>query len=152
MEAKLIIQIILNLIYVGIFLSVSYYDLKERRVPNNIVFPAMGLGFIAMFFFPPGWGSGLLGALIGGGIMLLPVVAFGKKGGMGDVKLAMFMGLIIGSSDIFTALLVAHVAAAFLFIGMLFKWLQRDSLIPFAPFLSFGALWVMFVPNLLERL
>lgn len=140
-----LIDLILVLIYTGIFLAVSFFDLKERRVPNNIMFPAIVLGFIAMFY-RPGWQSGLLGAALGAGIMLLPVLTFGKKGGMGDVKLAFFMGLILGYPGILVALIIAHVSTIFLWVGILLKKLTRKSLIPFAPFLSFGALVILFLP------
>ena len=117
-------------------------------MPNNIMFPAILLGLIAMFY-RPGWQSGLIGAAVGAGIMLLPVVTLGKKGGMGDVKLAFFMGLILGFPGVLVALIIAHVSTIFLWIGILLKKLTRKSLIPFAPFLSFGALVILFLPYFL---
>ncbi|MDJ0754758.1 MAG: A24 family peptidase [Ardenticatenaceae bacterium] len=121
----------------AILIAVSISDLRERRVPNKIIVPAIGISLLLMFI-TPGWRSGLLGAAVGAGFMLIPVVALGKKGGMGDVKLAFFMGLILGYPLIIPALIVAHLSASLLLIGVLFKKINRQTLIPFAPFLSIG--------------
>ena len=141
-------EIVLDLVYCSLLLAVSIFDLRERRVPNRIIFPAIVIAGLAMFL-RPGWRPALLGALVGGGFMLIPVLAFGKKGGMGDVKLAFFMGLILGFPNIIPALIIAHVATLFLWVGVAFKWLDRRALIPFAPFLALGTAALLLAPYVL---
>lgn len=137
---------ILTIIYILILLSVSINDIRTMKIPNKIMFPAIVLAFLMVGARPYyEWGSPLLGALFGGGFMLIPAVAFGKNGGMGDVKLAIFMGLILGFPNIIWALLLAHMSAALLIIGVPFGWVDLKSKIPFAPFLSFGTLTLMLI-------
>lgn len=131
--------------YALVLISVAYTDLRERRIPNKIIVPALGVALVAMFYIP-GWQSALIGAAVASFVFILPVISFGKQGGMGDVKLAAFIGLILGWPVTFTALVIAILlAAAVALIGVLIgKW-NRKSLIPFGPFLSLGALICLFV-------
>ena len=142
------LKIVLDLIYFGVLVIVSLTDLRSKRIPNNIILPAIGLAMVAMFY-KPGWGTALIGAFLGAGFMLLPVVAFGKHGGMGDVKLAFFMGLILGFPGIVFALIVAHLSTVVLWIGVLLKRLSRKSIVPFGPFLAFGTAVFLILPYFL---
>jgi prepilin signal peptidase PulO-like enzyme (type II secretory pathway) len=141
------LQIILQLVYIGVLLAVSYTDLREKRIPNKIIVPAIGLAMIAAFVIGE-WKTAVLGALFGGGFMLIPVLTLGKRGGMGDVKLAFFMGLILGFPLIVFALIVAHLSAIVLWIGVWLKRLNRKSTVPFGPFLAFGTLIFLVLPYL----
>lgn len=142
------LKIVLDVIYFCVLVTVSFTDLRSKRIPNKIIFPAIVLAFIAMFY-TPGWRTALIGAVVGAGFMLLPVVAFGKHGGMGDVKLAFFMGLILGFPGIVFALIVAHVSTVVLWLGVVLKRLNRKSIIPFGPFLAFGTAVFLILPYLL---
>ena len=142
------LKIVLDIVYFCVLVAVSFTDLRSRRIPNKIIFPAIGLALIAMFY-TPGWRTALIGAALGAGFMLLPVVAFGKHGGMGDVKLAFFMGLILGFPGIVFALIVAHLSTIVLWIGVWLKRLNRKSVVPFGPFLAFGTAVFLLLPYLL---
>lgn len=83
--------------------SVSYFDLRERRIPNKLLAAALCFGFGVY-----GWASaiagievvsrgimyGLLGVAIGT-IVLLPAYAL-RQVGAGDVKLMMVFGFLLG--------------------------------------------------------
>lgn len=142
------LKLVLDLVYVAVLLGVTYKDIRERRIPNVVIGPAILLATVALFFVFPGWRAGAIGAFFGAGVMLIPVVTMGKKGGMGDVKLAFFMGLILGWPLILPALIIAHLSAATLLIGVIFKWLDRHTLIPFGPFLALGTLILLAIPYL----
>lgn len=142
------LKIVLDIVYFCVLVTVSFTDLRSKRIPNIIILPAIGLAMIAMFY-KPGWGTALVGALLGAGFMLLPVIAFGKHGGMGDVKLAFFMGLILGFPGIVFALIVAHLSTVVLWIGVLLKRLNRKSVVPFGPFLAFGTAIFLILPYIL---
>lgn len=141
-------KITLDLIYIAILLAVSYFDIRERRVPNKIVGPAIGIALLAMFITSE-WRSGLAGAGFGAAFMLIPVLTLGKKGGMGDVKLAFFMGLILGFPAIIAALIISHLSSLILWVGVLFKRLNRKSQVPFAPFLALGTIVLLLLPYIL---
>lgn len=138
------LSITLYIIYLGVLIAVSITDIRTRKILNKIIVPAMGLAVIAMFY-QPGWISAMQGALLAGAFMLVPVVALGKGGGMGDFKMAIFMGLILGFPNVVWALVIAHVGGALLLIGVPFGWISLKSKVPFAPFLAAGAIFILTV-------
>jgi prepilin signal peptidase PulO-like enzyme (type II secretory pathway) len=68
-----------------------------------------------------------------------------KKGmGFGDVKLAFFMGLFLGT-NVIIAFYIAFIAGALVaLILMIFKKANRKTVVPFGPFLILGTLVVWF--------
>lgn len=78
-------------------------DLKNRKIYNNVIFPALLLAFLMNGIFH-GW-SGLLDSLIGFltglGILLIPYLMGGM--GAGDVKLLALVGAAKGASFVFVA-------------------------------------------------
>ncbi len=117
-------------------------DLVERRLPNRMVVPGLAVGAVAAA------GSWLatgrtpwipvVAALVVGGVLLLLALAGGV--GMGDVKLAAFIGL---ASPTLGIAVVAPVAA-FLLGGLVsvVVLVRRGAgtRIPFGPFLLVGYL------------
>lgn len=108
--------------------SAATTDLRERRIPNLLVFPVMLIallghlfhnGLDGLLFFGLGWGAGLL-------VFLLPF-ALGAMGA-GDVKLMAAIGALMGWRFILVTALYASVAGFFVAIVILaFKrgWLLR---------------------------
>lgn len=122
-----------------VLVYVSITDMCERRIPNRIMFPALACALLLALIQPERW-SLLLGGVLAGVVLLLPALLYGlDKAGGGDVKLALFLGLVLGWPNVFLALVIAF-ASAFLFSvgGILLGRLSRHSLIAFGPFLAFG--------------
>lgn len=70
--------------------------------------------------------------------------------GMGDVKLAVFMGLVLGWPNILTALFLAFLIGAFVsIILIIFKKKTLKSQIPFGPFLALATVVVIFLGDVL---
>ncbi len=70
--------------------------------------------------------------------------------GFGDAKLGLVIGLILGASSGFSAVIFAFwLGAAFGIISMIFshKKITMKSEVPFAPFLVLGA-WLALIFNL----
>jgi len=129
------------LAYVVALIAVAYSDLRERRIPNRIIYPAILVALGAMFRFP-GWGSALLGGAVAGLVFIIPVFIYGpERAGIGDVKLAFFIGLIFGfSMTLYWALLVGFGSAALVgLVGIALRKMSRKSLLPFGSFLALGA-------------
>lgn len=89
-----------------IVVSVAFFDLRERRIPNLIVMPACLLG-LTIHTFESGW-SGLLFALkglgVGFAILLIPYLVKGMKAG--DVKFMMAIGSFVGGTTVVRVLLI----------------------------------------------
>lgn len=93
----------LNAVLVIVLLISVITDLKERKIYNKVIFPAMLLVFL-LHGFMFGW-SGLLdsfiGFLTGLAILLIPYLMGGM--GAGDVKLLALVGAVKGASFVFVS-------------------------------------------------
>lgn len=95
-------------------LVVAFYDLRERRIPNFLVFPAMLVG-VLIHLLAGGGGlhgqgeygrlTGLVGLVAGFLLLLIPYVVGGMKAG--DVKFLMAIGALAGWSGAVRILLAA---------------------------------------------
>lgn len=77
-------------------LLASWIDYAQRRVPNwlNAALLLTGLALQAAYFGWGGVGLGLLGALVGFGLLIVPWMMHGM--GAGDVKLMAAIGAFLG--------------------------------------------------------
>ncbi len=133
---------ILHVIYGAALALMAYHDLRRRRVPNVISYQAILFALGAAVTAPGGPGPALLAAAVAALAMLIPVAVYGaQRAGMGDVKLALFIGLILGwSPALFWAAFVAFVSAAMVSLaGILLGRLTFKSSVPFGPFMALGA-------------
>jgi leader peptidase (prepilin peptidase)/N-methyltransferase len=123
---------------------VSATDLSHRIVPNVVVLPAAATVLVAMTALEPSpeW---LLGAFGAGLFLFLAALAYPKGMGMGDVKLALLLGAMLGRT-VPVALMVGMVAALVPSFVLLARHgtAARKMGIPFAPFLSFGGIVALF--------
>ena len=124
--------------------TVSATDLSHRIVPNVVVLPAAAIVLVAMTALHPGaeWALGAFGASF---FLFLAALAYPAGMGMGDVKLALLLGAMLGRT-VPVALMVGMVAAlvpsAVLFARH--GSAARKMGIPFAPFLALGGVVALF--------
>jgi leader peptidase (prepilin peptidase)/N-methyltransferase len=143
-------------VYVGAFLSlffivmlaIALIDARLRVIPNRLVYPAW-LGFAALILAGELTGEPLsaLGAVLGslgyGGPLMVVAIASGGMG-MGDVKLAALIGLVLGAVGL--SYVATAAAAAFLaggigaLVALLVLRRGRRQTIPFGPYLAAGAI------------
>ncbi|MGJ9373650.1 prepilin peptidase [Nesterenkonia sp. CF4.4] len=129
-------------------LALSFIDLREHRLPNRILYPWAGitLGLLmpsALLLGEP-WAAlrALAAGLVWGGLFLLVRLAAPPALGMGDVKLAVVLGLYTGFVSWDTVL--AAVVLSFLLGGMVSAGLlisgrgTAKTAVPFGPFLLVG--------------
>lgn len=92
------------------------------------------------------WVSRVIGAVFGFVFFeFLVLVTKGKGIGMGDVKLALPLGLLFGWPDILLVVGSAFVCGAF--VGIVLIMMKKKTMqgtLPFGPFLTFGAAFVFF--------
>lgn len=125
----------------------SVIDIKQKRIPDWIVFPGV---IVLLCFRVFGFENSAL--LILSDIILGSLIFFGirflTKGklGMGDVKFAALMGVFIGFPGWFVATgLASLLGLAFAVTGLFFGKINKDTKIPFAPFLTVGSIGAYFI-------
>jgi leader peptidase (prepilin peptidase) / N-methyltransferase len=127
-----------------VLVVLSAIDFTHRIVPNRIVLPAALVVLVAQTALEPGpeWALGALGAA---GFLFAAALAYPAGMGMGDVKLALLLGAMLGRT-VSVGLMVGMVAALVPSIVLLARHgsAARKMGIPFAPFLAFGALVALF--------
>lgn len=142
-----------GVLYACFLILMAITDLESQRILNAVVFPALGLALIASPFTPGRTAVSLIlgGVLAFGTTFLLAVLIPGGMG-MGDVKLATFVGLIVGFPQIAFVLLLAFVLGGAIAGGLLLsRHLHRGDRIAFGPFLTLAALvGLLYGPNLLQ--
>lgn len=127
-----------------VLVAISAIDLEHRIVPNRIVVPAAALAVVAQLVREPSleWPLGALGASL---FLFVAAVAYPRGMGMGDVKLALLLGAVLGRSvaaGLMIGMIAALVPAMVLFARH--GSAARRATIPFAPFLAFGAVVALF--------
>jgi leader peptidase (prepilin peptidase) / N-methyltransferase len=127
-----------------VLVVLSAIDLTHRIVPNRIVLPAALVVLVAQTALEPSpeWALGALGAA---GFLFAAALAYPAGMGMGDVKLALLLGAMLGRT-VSVGLMVGMVAALVPSVLLLARHgsAARKMGIPFAPFLAFGALFALF--------
>jgi leader peptidase (prepilin peptidase) / N-methyltransferase len=132
-----------------VLVAVSATDLTHRIVPNRIVLPAAVIVLVAQTALHPSpeWALGALGA---SGFLFAAALAYPAGMGMGDVKLALLLGAMLGRL-VAVGLMIGMVAALVPGIVLLARHgsAARKMGIPFAPFLALGAVVALFAGNAL---
>jgi len=126
--------------FAALLLVIFVTDLEQQIIPNVIVYPAIALAFLVPWLTGShDLISALIGASVGAGL-LLPIAFFFPNGmGMGDVKLAALMGVLVGFPMIFVALLLGIVLGGLTAVFLLVtKRRGRKEALPLAPFLIVG--------------
>ena len=135
---------VLAAFFCAVLVAISATDLEHRIVPNRIVLPAAAAVLVAQTALHPSveWAIGAVGAA---GFLLAAALAYPRGMGMGDVKLALLLGAMLGRTVPVALLLgcfAALVPAAVLVARHGSR--ARKLAIPFAPFLALGAVVALF--------
>ena len=127
--------------------AIAWSDLRSRRIPNIIVFPAALVG-LAFNLGLRGW-EGLLFGLKGLGLafvlLLIPYMVGGMKAG--DVKFLMAVGAFLGATDVFRALLATVLCYP---VFAAFAVIKEGKL--GAPWVRFRRVWWNFPGFFISRL
>lgn len=142
------------LVWIFVLVAVSAIDLEHRRIPNKVLFPGsavVGLLLIAAAVadrHPRLLLSGAEGAVLYAAPLLLLALIVPGGMGLGDVKLAGFIGMVLGSIGLpavgvgaFTGFLIGSVVGVLL---ILTGAKTRKDTIPFGPSMAAGALTALF--------
>jgi len=152
------LQTLVYTILSSALIIISFIDLDEQIIPDEISLSGIVIGFLISFFVPYiSYFNSLLGILAGGGIIFLIALAglaiFKKEAmGGGDVKLAAMIGAFIGWRYIILSLFIGFfIGAVTGILLILSKVKNKDDIIPFGPFIVLGSiLTILWGKNLLS--
>lgn len=144
------------IIFFCLLVVISGIDLTHQVIPDILSFPGIALGLLFQLLHG-NIISGIAGVIFGGGLILIIRVIGGlvyKKEvmGMGDVFLCAMIGAFIGFPYIITAIFFGALCGAVLGILYIISTRQnRESPIPFGPFLSIGGLSILLFRHLITK-
>lgn len=140
-----ILLLVLWLIGIVCMMILFAYDLRWKLLPNVVMFPliVVGIGIFVCQHIVQAipitqWPiDALLGQLPVAGLYgVLYLISNRQWVGFGDVKLGMFMGLVLGWQQGLLALVLANLLGSIVVVGpMLTGTLKKNTHIPFGPFL-----------------
>ncbi len=143
----------LYILYSSLLIVLAIIDLEHHKLPNLLVYPAIGVGLamIPVLHLDKPW-LAVVGGLVGFGVLFLIVVLAPGAMGMGDAKLVVFLGVVVGFPEIVLTLFLAFIAGG-LVAGILLalKKIGRKDAIAFGPFLALaGFVTLLYGTQILE--
>jgi prepilin signal peptidase PulO-like enzyme (type II secretory pathway) len=137
-------------LFLTIFLTLTFTDFDRRLLPNRIVYPSTLLAIALCWAWPDSWAVEVIaGGLVGisiGVILFLFSLPFGAGAfGMGDVKMIILIGFVVGMPEVLVAVFVGTLAAAVVSVLLIITRIKgRKDYIPHGPFLALGAMVALF--------
>jgi leader peptidase (prepilin peptidase) / N-methyltransferase len=125
-------------LFCAALVAVSATDIELFVIPNRVVLPAAAAVLASQTLLHPSieWAAGAFGA---SAFLLLAALAYPAGMGMGDVKLALLLGAMLGRT-VPVALMLGMVSALVPAVVLLARngSAARKMRIPFGPFLALG--------------
>lgn len=129
-----------------VLVTVTITDIRARLIPNAVTYPASIIVMIAWTLVGiPEAQASLIGAAITGGFALVVwglgrlVYLRGDVFGLGDVKLAFFIGAALGSTLALSAFVIGIMVGGLLAAFLLFTGYRRNAMMAYGPALAIGA-------------
>lgn len=139
--------------FLGLMAALAVIDWRHKIIPNRVVYPSL-LAFPALLVAGALASGGIdlvragIGFLAYGGGLLLVAIASPRGMGMGDVKLAALIGLVLGSLGLAYVGVAAGLGILLGGVGAIVALLLgagRKQKLPFGPFLAAGAILAAFL-------
>ena len=145
-------------VFVLVLVQVIFFDFEHRLILDRVMFPAMVLALLVTLsplvnnrfrLWQQPWWAGIAMGLAAGLLFLLLALAgsalFKAEAlGFGDVKLALFMGLLLGWPYTLTAMFYGVFLAGLVSIGVIVWRRSMRGTIAYGPYLAAGALLMLF--------
>lgn len=136
--------------FATVFLTLTLTDLDSRLLPNRIVYPATLIAIAVSWAWPDSsfvemLAGGLVAILISVMLVLLSLPFGPSAFGMGDVKMIILIGFVVGLPSVLIGVVVGTLAAGFVSgVLVITKIRGRGDYIPHGPFLALGAVLALF--------
>lgn len=152
-DVTLDLVLLKRVLEVAVLVVIAVIDNRTRRIPNVIVLPATALSLAAAWLVGvPGLGAALGGAAFAAALFIALVVLgallrMPRAMGMGDVKLAVYIGVVLGwplvVSGLFAGVVLGGLVALFLLVS---RRARPGSHFAYGPWLCIGAIAVLLLP------
>ncbi len=153
--------LLLRSFFVLVLVQVIFFDLEHRLILDRVMFPAMAAALLLSLSGDP-WFSGNdrwhgLAAGFAAGLLFLLLAFLGaaifkaEAMGFGDVKLAAFMGLLLGPLATISALFYGVLLAGLASVAVIIWRRSMKGSIAYGPYLAIGALIVLFQASVNPR-
>jgi prepilin signal peptidase PulO-like enzyme (type II secretory pathway) len=151
--------LVVRSVFALVLVQVIFFDFEHRLILDRVMFPSMALallvslsalvGGLGLWFQP--WWMGIVMGLVAGVLFLIvalvgSLIFKAEAMGFGDVKLALFIGLLLGWPYTFTALFYG---AFFAVLGVIVFAVRNRSLrgtIAYGPYMAAGGLVLLLSP------
>jgi len=143
----------------SILIVISVYDIRHKIIPDKLVYVYAFVSFLSIFVNHSTFGSLFtlpsLSFIVAGPVLALPFaflwfVSKGQWMGLGDAKLMLGIGWMLGASLGLASIILAFWIGAVVSLSIMFISRQKITMkteIPFAPFLILSTL-IVFLFNL----
>jgi leader peptidase (prepilin peptidase)/N-methyltransferase len=146
--------------FLGVLLALAVIDARTKKLPNRIVYPTLAASAVylagaALAGGPVDLLRAGIGFLAYGGGLLVVALVSPKGMGMGDVKLAALIGLVLGALGLRYVAVAAGLGILLGGVGAVVALLagaSRKQAVPFGPFLAAGAVLAAFVAPQVARI
>jgi leader peptidase (prepilin peptidase)/N-methyltransferase len=144
-------------VFILVLVQVIFFDFEHRLILDRVMFPSMALALVLSltgdpWFSGQDWWHGLATGLAAGLLFLLLAVGGAalfktEAMGFGDVKLAVFMGLLLGPLSTIYAMFYGVFLAGLAAIAVIVWNRSMKGSIAYGPYLAAGALIELFKAN-----
>jgi prepilin signal peptidase PulO-like enzyme (type II secretory pathway) len=141
--------LLIRSVFILVLVQVIFFDFEHRLILDRVIFPAMALALVVSLFGHPWWAG--IAAGLGAGLLFLLLALAGsaifkaEALGFGDVKLAAFMGLLLGPLPTIQALFYGVFMAGVVSVGMIVWRRSMKGTLAYGPYLAAGALIVLYL-------
>jgi prepilin signal peptidase PulO-like enzyme (type II secretory pathway) len=136
-------------VFILVLVQVVFFDFEHRLILDRVMFPSMALALFVSLFANPWWAGIATG--LGAGLLFLILALAGsaifkaEALGFGDVKLAVFMGLLLGPLPTVQAVFYGVFMAGAVSIGFIAWHRSLKGSIAYGPYLAAGAIIALYL-------
>lgn len=133
-----------------VFFTLTVTDLDRRLLPNRVIYPSLLLAIAFSWAWPGAsfveiLAGGLLATVIGVSLLLFSLPFGANAFGMGDVKMIILSGFVLGLPAVIPGLFIGTFAGGIAALFLLLTRLKgRGDYIPHGPFLALGSTIALF--------
>jgi prepilin signal peptidase PulO-like enzyme (type II secretory pathway) len=142
-------QLALRSVFVLVLVQVIFFDFEHRLILDRVMFPSIALALVVSLFRHPWWGGIAMG--LGAGLIFLLLALVGsaifkaEALGFGDVKLALFMGILLGPLPTIQGLFYGVFLAGVVSVALIVWHRTMKQTIAYGPYLAAGALIALYL-------